>query len=380
MHFRPDAVTARGTTPEVQVTRATRRHADAQRTAAGAGVALRRFAVTFPGSRPLGSRPAARRCCGPARTAPRNRGTSACSGGRRQRVRPAGRRLMRRAIARRRSVGACSPAPTVLAFYSGGYFAEPRIVAAIVAWTLVLALAAVGPAPLPRGRAGRVALAGLALLTAWSALSLTWAPLGGPAIQSVVRLVLYTGVLLLAIGVLSVPRAAARRRARAGRGDDRGHRLRARRPAPPGHCGPRSLARRGRAARAADHLLERRGRTGRHGPRAVRPPGGRPLAPGRDPRRGRRRGGAARRRRLPVLLARGDRGRPRRPGRARRGRPLAHPVAGGRCHAGRSRPRRRRRRPPSPAWRRSRARSPTARGTARSPSRSWSRSPRPRAS
>jgi hypothetical protein len=50
-------------------------------------------------------------------------------------------------------------------------------------------------------------LAGLAVLTAWSALSVTWAPLGGPALQSVVRLVLYTGVLLLALGVLWIPRA-----------------------------------------------------------------------------------------------------------------------------------------------------------------------------
>ena len=57
-------------------------------------------------------------------------------------------------------------APTVLAFYSGGYFAEPKTVAAIVVWLLVLALAALGPAPLPRGRAGRVALAKLVLLTA----------------------------------------------------------------------------------------------------------------------------------------------------------------------------------------------------------------------
>ena len=97
--------------------------------------------------------------------------------------------------------------PTVLAFYSGGYFAEPRIVAAIVAWALVLALAAAGPVPLPQGRAGRVALAGLVLLTAWSALSVTWAPLKGPAIQSVERLVLYTGALLVALGVLRIPRA-----------------------------------------------------------------------------------------------------------------------------------------------------------------------------
>ena len=41
--------------------------------------------------------------------------------------------------------------PTVLAFFSGGYFDEPRLIAALVAWGLVLALALTGPAPLPAG-------------------------------------------------------------------------------------------------------------------------------------------------------------------------------------------------------------------------------------
>jgi O-antigen ligase len=93
-------------------------------------------------------------------------------------------------------------APTVLAFFSGGYFAEPRLIAAVVTWALVLALALVGPAPLPRRLPGRLALAGLVLMTAWSALSISWAPLGGPATDNVERLVLYTGALLLAIGAL----------------------------------------------------------------------------------------------------------------------------------------------------------------------------------
>ena len=35
--------------------------------------------------------------------------------------------------------------PTVLAFFSGGFFAEPRLIAAIVVWALVLALALTGP-------------------------------------------------------------------------------------------------------------------------------------------------------------------------------------------------------------------------------------------
>jgi hypothetical protein len=90
--------------------------------------------------------------------------------------------------------------PTILAFFSGGYYTEPRLLAAIVIWALVLAMAIAGPAPLPRSLPGALAVGGLVLITAWSALSLTWAPLGGPAIQSVQRLVLYAGALLLAIG------------------------------------------------------------------------------------------------------------------------------------------------------------------------------------
>src|SRR3954469_5186623 len=78
--------------------------------------------------------------------------------------------------------------PTVVAFFSGGYYTEPRVIAAIVAWGLVLALALTGPAPLPRSRAGILAVAGLALLAAWSALSITWAPLAGPAVEDVQRL------------------------------------------------------------------------------------------------------------------------------------------------------------------------------------------------
>jgi O-Antigen ligase len=97
--------------------------------------------------------------------------------------------------------------PTVLAFFSGGYFDEPRLIAAIVVWALVLALTATGPEPLPRQLPGRLALGGLAALTAWTAVSLAWAPLGGPAVAAVERLVLYSGALILAIGVLREPRA-----------------------------------------------------------------------------------------------------------------------------------------------------------------------------
>lgn len=97
--------------------------------------------------------------------------------------------------------------PTVLAFFSGGYFPRPRLVAGIVVWLLVLGLALVGPAPLPRALPGRLAVAGLAALAGWSALSIMWAPQAGPATQNVQRLVLYVGALLLAVGVLRVARA-----------------------------------------------------------------------------------------------------------------------------------------------------------------------------
>jgi hypothetical protein len=111
---------------------------------------------------------------------------------------------MRRAVSVA-AAGCVLAGPTVLAFFSGGFQTEPRLVAAIVVWSLVLALALTGPAPVPHGRAGALAIAGLAALTVWSAASLAWAPLGGPAIQAVQRLVLYTGALLLAVGVLRTP-------------------------------------------------------------------------------------------------------------------------------------------------------------------------------
>jgi hypothetical protein len=99
--------------------------------------------------------------------------------------------------------------PTVLAFFAGGYFTQPRLVAAIAAWVAVLALALSGPAPLPRRLPGRLALAGLVLLTLWTAASIAWAPVHGPAVQNVQRLVLYTGTLLVAVGALRDERARA---------------------------------------------------------------------------------------------------------------------------------------------------------------------------
>jgi hypothetical protein len=92
--------------------------------------------------------------------------------------------------------------PTALAFFSGGYFDGPRAAAAAVAWALMLALALAGPLPLPRGVHGWVAVAGLAGLALWSAISVAWAPLDGPAFDNVQRLLLYLGVLLVSVALL----------------------------------------------------------------------------------------------------------------------------------------------------------------------------------
>ena len=98
--------------------------------------------------------------------------------------------------------------PTVLAFHAGGYFDGPRVIAAGIAWALVLLLALAGPLPLPASRSGRLALAGLAGIAVWSAISIAWAPLVGPALDSVQRVLLYLAVLLAALAALRDPRAA----------------------------------------------------------------------------------------------------------------------------------------------------------------------------
>jgi O-antigen ligase len=96
--------------------------------------------------------------------------------------------------------------PTAIAFFSGGYFTEPRVIAALVAWLLVLLLAITGPNPWPDSTSGRIAVLGLGGLTAWTGASIAWAPLHGPALDSTERLLLYTGALLVAAGTLRIAR------------------------------------------------------------------------------------------------------------------------------------------------------------------------------
>jgi hypothetical protein len=92
--------------------------------------------------------------------------------------------------------------PFVLAFHSGGFFDQPRIVAALVTWGVVGLVAVAAPRPLPRDRRALTAVLGLLLLTAWTALSLTWAPIVDAGIDDLQRLVLYTGGLVAAAALL----------------------------------------------------------------------------------------------------------------------------------------------------------------------------------
>ena len=89
--------------------------------------------------------------------------------------------------------------PAVLAFRAGGFFDGPRAVAAVAAWALVALSALTFARPFPGGTPARVALGALAGLSAWVAIGASWAPLGGPAQDDLIRDLLYLAGLLLAI-------------------------------------------------------------------------------------------------------------------------------------------------------------------------------------
>jgi hypothetical protein len=97
-------------------------------------------------------------------------------------------------------------APTVLAFFSGGYFGvthgQVGVLVSGLAWLLVAVVLVLEPAPLPPSRAGRVALAGLAAFTAWAALSLLWSPLRDPGLADVERTALYCAAFVVGVAVL----------------------------------------------------------------------------------------------------------------------------------------------------------------------------------
>src|SRR4051794_34555469 len=98
--------------------------------------------------------------------------------------------------------------PALVACSSGGYADTARLAAGIGAWLLLAATAILLPRPLPRSGPALVALAALVGLTAWTALSLAWAPLGEPAGKDVERLLIYVPTLAAALAILREPAAA----------------------------------------------------------------------------------------------------------------------------------------------------------------------------
>jgi hypothetical protein len=91
---------------------------------------------------------------------------------------------------------------TVLAFFSGGYFDTPRAWAGLAVWALVAVAVIADPRSVPRSRASWLALGGLALLGAWTLVSITWAPLAGGAYHAGQLVLLYLGGLLAAVLML----------------------------------------------------------------------------------------------------------------------------------------------------------------------------------
>jgi O-antigen ligase len=107
-----------------------------------------------------------------------------------------------RNAARAAAVCALLAGPTALAFFTGGYRDEARLVAALGAWLLVGLAALVTERPLPRSTPGRIAIAGAALLAAWTTLSIAWAPLASAALDDAQRSLLYVGALIAAAALL----------------------------------------------------------------------------------------------------------------------------------------------------------------------------------
>src|SRR5262249_54952836 len=92
--------------------------------------------------------------------------------------------------------------PTVLAFFAGGFFDQPRLVALMLAWLLFAVAVIAGAPPLPQSRWGIAALGGLAAYTAWVALSASWSPLPADADDDAQRALVYVGALGAAIALL----------------------------------------------------------------------------------------------------------------------------------------------------------------------------------
>lgn len=100
--------------------------------------------------------------------------------------------------------------PVALAFASGGFYDEARLVALLVVAVLLGLWALVGRGPVPRDRRVLIALAALAGYAAWVALSASWAPLAVVADADLQRALLYLGALALGSTLWQGSRRAAR--------------------------------------------------------------------------------------------------------------------------------------------------------------------------
>jgi hypothetical protein len=100
------------------------------------------------------------------------------------------------------AVGLLLAGPTVLAFFSGGYFSGPRAWAGLGAWLLVAIAAVAAPGPMRRDRATWLAIGGLAGLAGWTLLSVLWAPIAGNAYGAGQIAILYLGALIAAVILL----------------------------------------------------------------------------------------------------------------------------------------------------------------------------------
>jgi hypothetical protein len=116
-------------------------------------------------------------------------------------------------LSRARTVGLTSArivllaGPTVLAFFTGGYFTEAQAWAGLVAWVLVAVAVALKAGPVPRTRSAWVAIGGMGLLAAWTLASMAWAPIVGNAYHAGQLNVLYTGILVASCLLLASPAA-----------------------------------------------------------------------------------------------------------------------------------------------------------------------------
>lgn len=99
--------------------------------------------------------------------------------------------------------------PLVVAFFSGGYFDRARLWALLATCLVLLVVAVVVRRPLPRTRPAILAVAGLWALAAWTAASIAWAPLRGPAFHDFQRLLLYALAFTTAVALMR-ERALAR--------------------------------------------------------------------------------------------------------------------------------------------------------------------------